>query len=158
MRYTKLVTITAACRDKGKQFLVTELPADQGMRLVGRILLAFSRGGIEVSEEVFANGWAGLAAMMPYLLVAGLKSLTKAQWIEIEPLVDEMLTCIQFQPPGSNGDERLLQPIFSGANSQIEEIPTYFSMLKEVAQLHAGFSMADVLSTSGQPPSETPSA
>lgn len=155
-RRTQFVTITAPGRDKGKQFLITEMSADQGERWAYRTLLALSRGGIDLPPGVFERGFAGLAEMLPYLLVIGLRALHGAQWTEIEPLLDEMMSCVQFQPPGTNGNPQLLQALFPGHNCQIDEVATRMQLRKEVLQLHAGFSLADAFSTSESevPPSE----
>lgn len=119
-----------------------------------RALLALSRGGIEIPPGMFDGGWVGLATMLPYAIVIGLKSLHGAQWAEMDPLLEEMMACIQWQPPGGAP----LQPLFPGENCQIEEIASRLQLRKEVLQLHMGFSMADALSTSGEPPSEPQSA
>lgn len=154
-RHTKVVTITAAGRDKGKTFVITEMDADKGERWALRTLFALSRGGIEVPPGMFDQGWIGLANLVPYALVIGLRSLHGAQWLEVEPLLDEMMECVRWQPPGCAGNPELLQSVSAGAAGaiQIEEISTRFFLRKEVLQLHMGFSLADALSTSGQTPS-----
>lgn len=154
-RHTKVVTITAPGRDKGKTFVVTEMSAWQGVRFSMRALLALSRGGIEVPPGMFEQGWIGLAAMMPYVIVVGLRALHGAQWAEVEPLVNELAECIKFQPPGTGTNPEMQQALFPDPNSQFEEQATYFYLLREVAQLHLGFSLADALSTSEQTPSPT---
>jgi len=154
-RHTKVVTITAAGRDKGKTFVITEMHAVQGVKFAMRALLALSRGGIEVPPGMFEQGWIGLAAIMPYVIVVGLKSLHGAQWVEVEPLVDELSACIKFQPPGTGTNPDLRQELFPDPNAQFEEPATYFHLLREVASLHLGFSLADALSTSEQTPSPT---
>lgn len=154
-RHTKVVTITAPGRDRGKVFVITEMDADKGERWALRTLFALSRGGIEVPPGMFDQGWIGLANLMPYVLVIGLRSLHGAQWLEVEPLLDEMMECVRWSPPGTNQREDLLQTIHPGAASQIEEISTRFHLRKEVLQLHMGFSLADALSTSGQNPNQS---
>lgn len=154
-RHTKAVTITATGRDKGKTFVISEMDADKGERWALRTLFALSRGGIEVPPGMFDQGWIGLANIMPYVLVIGLRSLHGAQWLEVEPLLDEMMECIRWSPPGTSQREDLLQTIHPGPASQIEEISTRFFLRKEVLQLHMGFSLADALSTSEQTPSPT---
>lgn len=158
-RKTKLVKITAAGRDTGKQFLITEMPADQGERWAMRALLALSRGGIEIPEGLFEQGFAGFAAFVPYALVIGLKSLHGAQWTEVQPLLDEMMLCVQFVPPGTNAAPELLQPLWEGVNCQVEEVATRLYLRKEVLGLHVDPSVADALSTSAPGPSSAaPSA
>lgn len=147
-RKEKTVTITAEGRDRGKAFFLTEMPADQGERWAFRTLLALSRGGIDLPPGIFDGGFAGLSTMLPYFLVIGLKSLHGAQWAEVEPLLDEMMLCVQWKPPGGAP----LQPLFPGVNCQIEEVATRVKLRQEVLQLHVNFSVADSLSTSGQDP------
>lgn len=154
-RHTRVVTITAAGRDKGKQFHLQEMDADRGERWALRALLALSRGGIEVPEGLFDQGWSGLAGVLPYALVIGLKSLHGSQWSEVEPLLDEMMECVKFIPPGWGQNELLLQPLSPGSDYQIEEIATRLHLRKEVLQLHINFSLADALSTSEPIPSAT---
>jgi hypothetical protein len=156
-RKTKLVTITAPGRDKSKQFLITEMAADQGERWAMRALLALSRGGIEIPEGLFEQGFAGLASVLPYALVIGLRSLHGAQWAEVEPLLEEMMNCVQWVPPGTNADPALLQPIWPGANAQTEEVGTRLLLRREVLGLHMDPSLADALSTSGANPASAPS-
>lgn len=142
-RRVKRVTISAPGRDRGKAFELTEMPADQGERWALRMLLALSRGGVEVPEGLFSGGWAGLASLWPYLLVTGLRSLQGAQWAELEPLFDEMMTCVTWCPPGNAP----AQPLWVGADSQIEEVTTRIELRKEVIELHLGFSLAGDQST-----------
>lgn len=148
-RKEKTVTITAEGRDRGKAFVLTEMPADQGERWAFRTLLALSRGGFDLPAGIFDGGMAGLATMLPYLLVIGLKALHGAQWAEFEPLLEEMMLCVQYKPPGNAP----LQPLFPGINSQIEEVATRVKLRQEVLQLHVNFSVTESLSTSDPSPS-----
>lgn len=148
MRKEARVTITAEGRDRGKAYHLTEMPADQGERWAFRALLALSRGGIDLPPGIFDGGFAGLATLMPYLLVVGLKALHGAQWVEFEPLLDEIMSCVQYAPPGNAP----LQPLFPGVNSQIEEVATRVKLRREVLQLHINFSQLGSLSTSDQDP------
>lgn len=156
-RRIKVVTITAEGRDKSKEFYLTEMPADQGERWAYRALLALSRGGIDLPPGMFDQGWGALAHMMPYFVVVGLKALHGAQWLEIEPLLEELMECIKFKPPGIN-DPAGFAPIHPGVNSQIEEISTRAFLRKEVVELHLGFSVADALLNSDPSPSSAPAS
>lgn len=137
-RRVKRVLIKEEGRDKGKTFEITEMPADQGERWAYRVGIALSRGGIEVPTGMFDGGWAGLAKMWPYLLVVGLRALHGAQWEEFEPLLDEMMNCVKWCPPGNAP----LQDIHPGVDSQIEEVKTRVELRKELIELHLGFSLA----------------
>lgn len=132
-RRTKTVTITSEGRDKGKAFLITEMDAWSGEKWSYRALLALSRGGFELPPGIFEAGMAGLAAMVPYLVVIGFRSLHAARWEELETLLDEMMTCVKYQPPQLGVEA---QDIRTGVNSQIEEIRTRVELRKEVLMLH----------------------
>lgn len=147
-RHEKRVTIATPGRDAGKTYLIQEMPAYQGEKWAYRALLALSRGGIELPPGIFDAGFSGLAAMMPYFLVIGLRSLHGAQWVELEPLMDEMMTCVQWCPPGNAP----LQPYMAGAEHQVSEIATLQKLRLEVLQLHVNFSIADALQTTESSP------
>jgi len=133
MRRTKVVTITSEGRDHGKSFLITEMPSFQGERWAYRALLALSRGGFELPPGIFDAGMAGLAPIVPYLLVVGFRALHAARWEELEALLEEMMQCVQFKP----ADPQLLpQPLRNDATCQIEEIRTRVELRKEVLMLH----------------------
>lgn len=133
MRRVKTVVITSEGRDKGKSFVVTEMSADQGERWAYRALLALSRGGFELPPGIFDAGMAGLAAMVPYLVVIGFRSLHAARWEELEVLLDELMTCVKYQPDVTGLEA---QEIRAGINSQIEEIRTRVELKKEALMIH----------------------
>lgn len=132
-RREKIVVITSEGRDKGKTFKITEMSADQGERWAYRALLALSRGGFELPPGIFEAGMAGLAAVVPYLVVIGFRSLHAARWEELEVLLDEMMQNIKYQPPIAGVPA---SDLISGINSQIEEIRTRVELRKEVLMLH----------------------
>lgn len=132
-RKTKLVTIASEGRDKGKNFRITEMDADRGERWAYRTMLALSRGGFELPPGIFDAGMAGLAAIVPYLVVIGFRSLHAARWEELEVLLDEMMTCVKYAPPIAGLPD---QELISGINAQIEEIRTRVELRKEVLMLH----------------------
>lgn len=134
-RRSKLVTLTDG-RDKGKQFRVHEMFADAGERWAFRALLAISRSGVNVPPGLFENGWAGLAAMMPYLFVIGFQGLSGAKWEELDPLLTEMMECVKFQPPGGYPE----QPLGSGLALQVEEVKSLLVLRRSVLELHVDFS------------------
>ena len=140
MRRTKLVTITSEGRDKDKTFLITEMSSYTGEKWAYRTLLALSRGGFELPDGIFDAGMSGLAPMVPYLLVIGFRSLHAARWEELETLLDEMMSCVQYKPPQI---DLVAQDLRNDANSQVEEIRTRVELRKEVLMLHvAPFDLA----------------
>lgn len=132
-RKTNTVTITAAGRDQGKQFLLTEMPATEGEDWAIRAFLALSNSGIEVPPEVAAMGMAGLPLVT-------LQLLGKLRYELAKPLLDQMLRCVQMVEP------QMVRPLTS---ADVEEIATFFTLRKEVLALHVDFSAIAALFHSG---------
>ena len=104
MRKTKTVTVHIKGRDEGKQFLLTEMPASRIEKWAARALLAVAHSGVEVPEEVTGAGMAALA-------VVGLRALSGVSFAEAEPLLDEMMGCVQIIPdPAHPAIVRRLSP------------------------------------------------
>lgn len=141
MRKTATVTITDEGRDKGKVFVLTEMPASQVERWALRALLALSKSGVELPENVDGAGIAGVAAL-------GLKALSGMDAIDAEYLLDEMFKCVKVQP--SQGVLRDL------IEEDIEEIATRLKLRTEVFKLHTDFSIAGDQSNSTSTRSSAP--
>ena len=133
MRKSITVTISSEGRDKGKTFVVKEMSADQGERWAMRALLALTNAGVQLPDGAAEAGMAGIAA-------AGIEALGKLQFAAVEPLLDEMWECVQYQPPDVKGQKLPTQNIFAGDGSQIEEIATRMQLRMEVLKLHVNFS------------------
>lgn len=147
-RRTKRVTIHQQGRDRGKTFELTEMPADQAERWCSRGVLLFMNTHAKLPE-----GAAGLELTWRNVFAAGLSALHGLREVELRPLLEEIKPCIKWVPPG----DAPLQAIFPGNDSQIEEFQTWWELYYEYVQLLLGFSLADVLSTTGITP-ETPPA
>ena len=134
-RRIKSVTITEDGRDKGKTFLLTEMSAHKAEKWAARALFAMVKSGVQMPDEMAQAGMAGIAAMGPGLL----SSLGNVKWVELEPLLDEMMGCIQIAPSPA-----LIRPLcnIEGAED-IEEVKTLVTLRKEVLELHLGFSLAE---------------
>lgn len=153
------VTITDEGRDRGKVFVLREMPADNAERWFYRFVLALANAGAKVPEEVLFAGAAGFAEMLPTLrnsLVVGMRALQGLDYGAVRPLLDEMVPFIKWQPPGLPAPPE--QDIFPGANCQIEEVGTWVKLRFELIQLHVGFSLAAAASTTGRTPPEAPTA
>ncbi len=139
MRKIQRFTITSEGRDKGKTFILTEMPADQGERWALKALLALTNTGAAVPEEALGAGMAGLAAV-------GIQALGMLDAVQVQPLLDELWpACVRIVPP----NEKLMpQEILAGANSQIEEVKTRMEIYRALLKLHTGFSMPAALPTS----------
>ena len=132
-RRTKLWTSTFD-RDNGKTFLLTEMSADKAERWAIRMVMALMNANVEVPEGSLQAGMSGLSAF----LVQGVHSLAGLKYIAVADLLDEMMTCVQYQPAPNMPP----QPIWEGGNSQIEEVKTRLMLRLEVLELHLGFSLA----------------
>lgn len=143
MRRTATFTVTTEGRDKGKSFLITEQPADIAERWATRAFIQLANAGAKLPEGVLDDGMSGLAATLPGLIVQGVRSLAGLTYnSEVETLLAEMMTCVQFVPPGAGIPP---QPLFSGSASQLEEIGTRLQLRMEVVKLHLNPSLAAVL-------------
>lgn len=139
-RKTERLTITAEGRDKGKSFLLTEMPADQGERWALRALFALANTGAAIPEEALTAGMAGLAAV-------GVQALGMVPAEKVQPLLDELWpSCVRFIPPNPN-----VQPVevLPGPSSQIEEVGTRMTIYHALLKLHTGFSLPAGSPTSG---------
>jgi hypothetical protein len=145
-RNTKLVTIVDEGRDKGKGYLITEMPPFQGEKWATRLLLAAAEGGMEVPEG-FDFKTASSAKLAPLVMLA----IAKAKWETLEPLLDEMMGCVQYVPTPSN--PLVILPL--SANSEaIEEVKTLLTIRRGWLGLQLGFSMAESFPTSAQKESQ----
>lgn len=145
MRKHKVVTIAAEGRDKGKSFLVLEMPAMQAEKWAAKALLAMGRAGVEVPDDALGAGALGV-------LLLGLAGVQQMRFEDAEPLLDEMLTCIHFVPDPSRADPMSGRPItrpliLEGDAADIEEVSSLLMLRGEAVELHVGFSPAAVLST-----------
>lgn len=127
-RKTAFVTIDADNRDQGKRFLLTEMSARQAEKWFYRLVLVVNRGGGNVPE------WAVMAGMAALPMVGG-SFLSYVAWAEAEPLIDELMACIQAWPEGSP-IARALVP------NDTEEFHTLVYLRGEVLALHVGFSVS----------------
>lgn len=132
-RRTVTVTITAEGRDKGKQFFLTELPAEAAEDWGLRALNAISKTMGIPSDEFLNSGLSGIAAL-------GASAFMRAEWGVVKPLLDEMRQCIRIIPDPA-------KPEIMRANlvaDDIEEVATWLKLRQEVLELHLGFFNAAV--------------
>ena len=144
MRRTLRVTIPGehsdefGQRDNGKTFVITEMAADTAERWAIRALLAMETAGVEIPDGAAEAGIAALAEV-------GLKAILSMDWKDADPLLTEMMTCVQYE----HKEGQPLQGIMEGAGSQIEEVKTRLLLRAKVFELHTGFSVPVVPRTSG---------
>lgn len=134
-RNTKSITIEAPGRDLGKQFLLTEMPCEQGERWAIRAFLALTNTGAAIPEEAFTAGWAALAAV-------GIQALGMLPAEKVQPLLDELWpACVQYV-------HNPKVPPRTPLPGDIEEVRTRGALYVELWKLHTGFSMPALSPTS----------
>lgn len=113
-------------RDKGKVFVLTEMPAMQAEKWAMRAILAAAKSGLDIGHTA-GMGMQGVA-------VLGISALMNMAWEDAEPLLDEMMSCVKIKE--ASGARDLM-------GEDIEEVGTRFQLRKAVLELHVGFSLAD---------------
>ena len=120
-------------RDVGKQFLITEMSASQAENWAFKVILAIGNSGIEIPDNLAAQGMAGL-------LTVGYLNLLKIPFEAAKPLLDEMMGCVQIVP-----SPNIKRPLIE---DDIEEVKTRLSLRKAVWDLHMDFFLEEKESTS----------
>lgn len=130
--------VTEDGADKGKLFVITKMSAFRIEAWSARTLLALVNAGVDMPEDFFTLGAAGLAEM-------GMKALSGLKWEVLEPLLAEMMECVQIvvNPAKTHIVRGLVE-------SDIEEVPTIFALRMEWWQLHMGFLRAVAKSVSAK--------
>lgn len=124
-------------RDKGKVFHLTEMPAMKAEKWAMRALFAVARSGVDIGEAL--DGTSGMQG----IALVGMQALFRMDFVDAEPLLDEMLQCVTVKPDPNN--PMLVRALFE---TDIEEVSTLLSIRDEVLRLHTGFSLADAASKS----------
>lgn len=137
MRKTSTFTATIG-RDAGKTFKLTELSADAAERWAMRAFFALMNAGVEVPDDISTLGVAGIAQM-------GIKALARVPFEAAEPLLDEMMGCVQIVPDVNK--PAVVRALFDG---DIEEVTTRLKLREAVIDLHIDFLKTGAPSTSGR--------
>jgi hypothetical protein len=132
LRKTEIYVVTAEGRDKGKTFIITEMPAVRAEKWALRALLALAHAGVDIPDDARTAGMVALAH-------AGLKALNNLQFAEAEPLFDEMWTCVQVMPDPKNPN--ILRPLMMVGieGDDIEEVSTIWELRMRIFNLHTAF-------------------
>ena len=133
-RKSAMVQVTADNRDKGKSYLITEMPASQTERIAARLFLMLTAGGVDIPDNVEQAGMAGLVAF-------GISALKALPFEQLEPVLEETFkACVSYMPDpkhpeimrGAKGMSPLIE-------DDIEEVSTRFLLRKRIISLHTGF-------------------
>jgi len=125
--------IAESGRDKDKQFLITEMSASQAEAWAIKVILAVGNAGIEIPDGLASQGMSGLMAV-------GYMSLLKIPFEAAKPLLDEMMTCVQYAPSAN-----VKRPLIE---DDIEEVTTRLALRKAIWNLHMDFFLGESGSTS----------
>jgi hypothetical protein len=126
-------------RDRGKTFLLTEMSAFRAEKWLIRVSLALNKGGGQLPLNAGDYGPATVAIMGINTFLRG-----NVEFADIEPLLDEMMTCVQMiRDPKAHPD---VVTEF-GIDGDVEEVQTLLWLRSEVIELHTGFSVAGAVST-----------
>lgn len=135
-RKTEIVIVSEGGRDKGKNFVLTEMPAVQGERWATQALSLISKAGQKLPAGAEGAGMAGLA-------VVPMNALPVLQALQ-DPSLDAWWECVKYQHQPNHP----LQTIFQGEACQIEEIGTVNLLRMKVLEMHIGFFSQGSPSTS----------
>lgn len=114
-------------RDKGKMFVINEMPSEQAEAWAMRALLALMASNPQIPEGFEELGMAGLVEV-------GFKALSGLEWEVAQPLLAEMMGCVQIMP-----NPKTPQVVRDLVPDDIEEVPTRFKLRMEVWKLHVDF-------------------
>jgi hypothetical protein len=120
------VTIADEGRDKGKVFHIIEMPALRAEKWATKALFALAQAGVDLPADLLTGGMSGIA-------ILGIQALLNVKYQVAEPLIDEMMTCVQIK------EAHITRPL---TQDDIEETRTFFTLRGEVLKLHVGFSTA----------------
>ncbi|AMM14246.1 hypothetical protein AX768_09205 [Burkholderia sp. PAMC 28687] len=148
MRNTRIYTVPAAGRDKGKRFLITEMPASVSEDWAARLIFAMMNSGADIPDEVAGAGLAGLAAMNIGTLI---KAISRVPYTMAKPLLDEMMECVQVMPDPTNAN--VVRPLIE---DDCEEVATRLLLRKEVFSVHLDHFMSAARSEASGAAASTP--
>lgn len=131
MRKTEIYVVTKDNRDKGKRFLITEMSALRAERWATRAVLALTRSGQDIGH-VRGGGMAALA-------VAALQGLQYLQFDDADPLMMEMMECVQVIPDPKHPETTRPLVQNDAEGDDIEEIETRFILKERIFRLHSDF-------------------
>jgi hypothetical protein len=129
-RHTLVYIINEDNRDRGKTFLITEMPARKAESWAMRAIIALMANNADLPEGFEHAGMAGMAEV-------GMRALTGLKWDVVEPLMEEMMQCVEYIPdPSKMYRKRKI------IDEDIEEIMTRINLRAEVWKLHTDFLKA----------------
>jgi len=127
MRKEIFVTIADEGRDQNKVFKLTEQSAIDIDRWANRATHAIIRAGGALPDDILKMGIIGI-------LSVGYHRLQNIQWSDLEPLLDDLMKCVQIVPTPSKPN--VVRKLFP---DDIEEVLTLRTLREQVFVLHTSF-------------------
>jgi hypothetical protein len=124
------VPADAENRDKGRQYVLTEMSATDQELWAARVFFAMAKGGIEIPDDIKKSGMSGLSRFATELV-------GKLNFDDAQILLGELFTCVQFIP--DNANPSFFRPL---VESDIEELSTRLVLRKALLELHFSFIKA----------------
>ncbi|MGJ8524344.1 hypothetical protein LMG33818_000052 [Halomonadaceae bacterium LMG 33818] len=131
-RKVETITIEKEGRDKGKRFLITEMPASKAEWWAYQAVTKLLANGVELpnTDDVEKDAGQGMASFAQH----GIAALGKIPPQEAKPLLNEMMECVKICPnPSDPTDARRLY------EDDIEEVSTLFQLRLATLKLHLDF-------------------
>lgn len=116
-------------RDAGKLYVIREMPAPQAEKLAIRVFQGLVRSGVDLPEDAASSGMAGIAVM-------GFKALGMMSFADLEPILDEIMACVEIKPDPKN--PAVQRPLI---DDDVEEVQTRLKLRMAWFELTTGFSM-----------------
>ena len=126
MLKSKVVTIKDDGEDK--KFLITRMSAVATEEWAIETFFALANAGVEVPDDIAAMGFAGILGI-------GIGALGKVEYAKAKPLLDKMMSCIQYIPDPNN--EAVVRRL---VDSDIQDFRNILKLRKEVFSLHTDFT------------------
>ena len=132
----KIVTIETG-RDAGKTFLVQEMPASRLEKWAARALLALFGGNVPM--DIFQTGKTSTALALAKTIRSGMGALS---WEAVEPIYDELLTCVSRVPDATKPQNRV--PLTPGnIDAHVEDVSTLVTLRLSVLEVCFSFFEQD---------------
>jgi hypothetical protein len=132
MRKTTTYVVDSEGRDKGKHFLITEMPATKAEDWAIRVMLALGSANVDIPPGALQLGMAALAEI-------GFMKMFAISPERMKPLLSELMECVELIPNPQKPQVKIAYPTFE---SQVEEVKTLLLLKWQVLSLHMDFSSA----------------
>ena len=142
-RKEAIVAAPAWCgRDAGKHYFIKEWDAERADHWAIKALLAYNRGGADISMDVIGRG-------MEAIFFVGVQTFLRGQIKseEVIPILDELLECVQIVRDRNAIDKMTGNPVVTpiASKEDIAEVKTRWFLRSEVLHLHTNFSPLELL-------------